>query len=152
MLPLYLLASHMVGDYLFQTRWQAAAKLKDPWTRSLHVSTYTLAFLPVAFLAPHWQEAVTFLGLLAALHFATDSRRYLSTFGDWFQWLCMNDKRKIDEHEKLVPHQTLGTIRRRHLTANGLKMPPNPWEPMPIMVDQTLHVVQIAVLAGWLLT
>jgi len=47
------LVAHMVGDYLFQTDWQARNKrggLSGPGTarRALlaHVSTYTLAFLP----------------------------------------------------------------------------------------------------------
>jgi hypothetical protein len=47
------LVAHMVGDYLFQTDWQARNKrggLSSPGTarRALfaHVSSYTLAFLP----------------------------------------------------------------------------------------------------------
>lgn len=152
MIALYLLASHMVGDFLLQTRWQAARKLRDPWERALHVAVYTLAFVPVALVAPYWQETVAFLGFLAALHFVTDSRRYLSTFGDWFEWLCFTDKRKIDEYQVVEPHLTLGHIRRRHEKADGLTLPPNPWEPTPIMIDQTLHLAQLAILGGWLLT
>lgn len=152
MIALYLLASHMVGDYLFQTRWQAAKKLDDPWVRALHVATYTLAFVPAAYTAAPWREATTFLGFLAALHYATDSRRYLSTFGDWFEWLCMTDRRKIDEYQRVEPHLTLGYVTRRHTTADGLKMPSNPWPPTSLAVDQTLHLAQVALLAGWLLT
>jgi hypothetical protein len=47
------LVAHMVGDYLFQTDWQARHKRhglgSDPVARRAlfaHVSTYTLAFLP----------------------------------------------------------------------------------------------------------
>ena len=47
------LVAHMVGDYLFQTDWQARHKRHglggDPVARRAlfaHVSTYTLAFLP----------------------------------------------------------------------------------------------------------
>jgi hypothetical protein len=47
------LVAHMVGDYLFQTDWQARNKrggLSGPGTARralfMHVSTYTLAFLP----------------------------------------------------------------------------------------------------------
>ena len=47
------LVGHMVGDYLFQTDWQARHKRgglgSDPVARRallMHVSTYTLAFLP----------------------------------------------------------------------------------------------------------
>jgi hypothetical protein len=48
------LVAHMVGDYLFQTDWQASHKrggLTGDWVsrRALltHVTTYTIAFLPV---------------------------------------------------------------------------------------------------------
>ena len=50
MLPLYLIAAHLVGDFVFQTRWQAAAKLTDRYARAAHVSTYLLAFVPVVVL------------------------------------------------------------------------------------------------------
>ena len=47
------LVAHMVGDYLFQTDWQARHKRGglggDPVARRAlltHVTTYTLAFLP----------------------------------------------------------------------------------------------------------
>jgi hypothetical protein len=47
------LVAHMVGDYLFQTDWQARHKRgglgSDPIARRAlltHVTTYTLAFLP----------------------------------------------------------------------------------------------------------
>jgi hypothetical protein len=48
------LVAHMVGDYLLQTDWQARHKRRglsgDPVARRAlvtHVTTYTLAFLPV---------------------------------------------------------------------------------------------------------
>jgi Protein of unknown function (DUF3307) len=48
-----LIVSHLVGDYLLQTDWQARHKRgglgRDPVARRAllsHVSTYTLAFLP----------------------------------------------------------------------------------------------------------
>jgi hypothetical protein len=47
------LVAHMVGDYLFQTDWQARHKRRglsgDPLSRRAlftHVTTYTLAFVP----------------------------------------------------------------------------------------------------------
>ena len=60
------LVAHMVGDYLFQTDWQARNKRgglgTDPVARRAlvsHVTTYTLAFLPAliwigAELEPVW--------------------------------------------------------------------------------------------------
>lgn len=124
MIGLYLLASHLVGDFLLQTRWQAAGKLNDHVVRARHVGAYTLAFFPVAVTqAPNAQAAYTFLAFLAALHFITDSRRFYSTFGDVFAW-------------------------RTDPKTRPLRLSPNPWTPIPILIDQTLHVAQIAILGG----
>ena len=49
------IVSHLVGDYLLQTEWQALNKRgglsRDPVSRRAllsHISTYTLAFVPAA--------------------------------------------------------------------------------------------------------
>lgn len=127
MIALYLLAAHLVGDFLFQTRWQAARKLDDAATRLRHVSTYTLAFIPVVLASgADARHAGGFLAWTFVLHFVTDSRRFHSTIGDWVTW---NVERKT----------------------RGLRLDPNPWQPLPILIDQSLHVAQLAVLGGlWL--
>jgi hypothetical protein len=108
MISIYLLAAHMAGDYLFQSAEMAARKLEDWRIRGEHVIVYTLCFVPVA--ATHGRfpfAGLLFLALLAAAHFATDSKRWRTS---------------------------------------------NPWPAMPILQDQSLHIVQIAVLAGLFLS
>lgn len=108
MLAMYLLAAHMAGDYLFQSSWMAANKLRDRNARALHVLVYTACFVPAA-LAAHvsGSHVALFLYLLASAHYITDSRRWRTS---------------------------------------------NPWPAMPILQDQSLHAVQVAVLGGFLLT
>lgn len=47
MCSLWLIAAHMLGDYVFQNDWMAANNLKDPFVRLVHVVFYSLCFLPV---------------------------------------------------------------------------------------------------------
>jgi hypothetical protein len=147
MLPLYLLAAHMVGDFALQNRWQAEQKLDDPRIRSMHVLTYTLAFVPVAAVsgAP-WQEVVTFLGLLAGLHFLTDSRRFRVTLGDLAEWRTRTTPERQREWRALTGRTPIDDSEAWHRWP-----PPNPWPATPLALDQTLHVLQVAVLGGWLL-
>lgn len=76
--------------------------------------------------------------LLFALHLFTDSRRFRSTLGDVIAW-----RYGPGRHERSDP-EGFADWKLRPLG-------PNPWEPLPILIDQTLHVVQLAAL-GWLLT
>jgi hypothetical protein len=104
MISLYLLAAHMLGDFVLQSDRMAKAKLTDVWERTLHVTGYTLGFIPFLGMAgiTDWRNPA-FLGCLWVTHFITDSRRWAS---------------------------------------------PDPWPPKPILVDQTIHLVTLAVL-GW---
>lgn len=134
MLGLTLLACHMVGDFVLQTRWQAARKLDDAGALMRHVLAYTVPFVPVAFIAASWVHALQFLLALFWLHFLTDSRRFYSTLGEW------------------IAHRVgVWWLRRAGTVVEDYVLPPNPWPPMPLLIDQSLHVVQIAAL-GWLLT
>lgn len=104
MLGLYLIASHMAGDYLFQSAAMAANKLTNPWWRAYHVLVYTLCFVPAVIIAdPDTLNASLFGACLAGAHFITDSKRWRTS---------------------------------------------NPWPAMPILQDQSLHIVQIAVFGG----
>jgi Protein of unknown function (DUF3307) len=84
------LVAHMVGDYLFQTDWQARHKRRglggDPTSRRAlftHVTTYTLAFVPAfvwigSELEPVW-------GLVAAVlvylpHLMIDDGRFVMVY------------------------------------------------------------------------
>lgn len=148
MLPLYLLAAHLVGDFVFQTRWQANGKFG--WTeeavalRVVHVFFYAVAFLPIILwrcwdsTIPAWHPTAFFVGLVV-LHFLTDSRRFTSTFGDWVAW---NIGGAGPPAEKRGIHAAMGA------PLDEFDLPPNPWPSVGLAIDQTLHVVQVAVLAG----
>lgn len=136
MLGLYLLAAHMVGDFLFQSRWQAAEKLTDRRSRARHVFSYTLAFAPLALLSAPLGRAGAFLGLLFVLHYATDSRRFRSSVGDVLGWrFGLSDRDRFRILGGAAPDYR-GPLE------------PNPWPAMPLMIDQTLHVVQLAALGA----
>lgn len=154
MLPLYLIAAHLVGDFLLQTRWQAATKINDGWARFRHVAAYTVPFIPLAavyggggpFGLTGWEAAPVFLASLFVLHLLTDSARFYSTLGDMIGWRFRPmDVRRADwghsEAFKMLPPDLARDVVRR-------SPPPNLWEPIPIIVDQTLHACQIALLAG----
>lgn len=142
MTGLYLIAAHMLGDFVLQSRWQALAKLTNPRARAQHCAVYALPFLPViAWRGYHADLAawrvVAFLVGLVVLHFLTDSRRFQSTLGDIVQWRLVERRREA---------QTAG------LGDPGPWPPPNPWDVASMFVDQTLHVCQLAFLAGLFLT
>lgn len=140
MLGLYLIAAHMLGDFVFQTRWQAVGKfgfdLHSRALRTRHVATYTAMFIPVALATASSREhAVVFLGALYLLHWLTDSRRFRSTLGDVLSWGMTPQTRPVE-----IVRQPWPTL------------PPNPWQPAAILIDQALHVFQLAVLGGIFLT
>jgi hypothetical protein len=81
--------AHLVGDYLFQTDWQARHKHgglgPDPVARRAllsHIATYTLAFVPVLiWLADDigaWAIGVG--ALIAAPHYVQDDGRVLAAY------------------------------------------------------------------------
>jgi hypothetical protein len=85
-----LLVSHLVGDFLLQTDWQARHKYKglggDPVARRAlltHVATYTLAFLPALVwigLERGAARAVAIGVLIAVPHMIQDDRRLLDAY------------------------------------------------------------------------
>lgn len=145
MLPIYLLASHLVGDFVFQTRWQAAGKFTDRDLRARHVAVYCAAFVPVTLAYAHFhhvgraEPAIAFLLWLGILHYATDSRRFTSTVGDWVAWRLKYGRGPV-----------AGTLKNPGESERPIyvRLQPNPWPPISLMIDQTLHVCQIALLAG----
>lgn len=148
MIALWLLAAHLVGDFILQTRWQAVGKFgstRDASAlRAKHVLAYCLPFVPIAFAyAGGPGRALGFLLLLAVFHYATDARRFTSTLGDTIAWHFGSAGPPV---EKRGVHAAMGAD-----LGQFIKLAPNPWSPLPTLIDQTLHVVQIAVLAGVLL-
>jgi hypothetical protein len=84
-----LVISHLVGDFLVQTEWQASHKLGGlggpPAARRAllaHVATYTLCFLPaLIWLADSLGWAVVGIGALIAVpHYIQDDGRLLSAY------------------------------------------------------------------------
>lgn len=169
MIALYLLASHLTGDFVLQTRWQAVSKLTNWRARLWHCVTYTWAFAPViAARGGTWPgegwlpgpRAVAFDACLFGLHFATDSRRFRSTLGDVVQWrldyrrnpeVCAAAWLEQEVRSAFATASEPGWIeraRKRVLEINTGWPPPNPWPAAPLMIDQTLHIIQIAVLAA----
>ena len=83
------IVSHLVGDYLLQTEWQALNKRGglggDPVSRRAllsHICTYTLAFVPatVWLAGEHGASALGLLALIAVPHLIQDDGKLLSRY------------------------------------------------------------------------
>lgn len=82
--------SHHVGDYLFQTDWQAMNKRgglsgTPEMRRALvtHVCTYTLAFVPALIWLDghlHWWGTIGIAAVIAVPHLVQDDGRLLSVY------------------------------------------------------------------------
>jgi hypothetical protein len=112
------LVCHLVGDFLFQTDWQATHKDRglgsDPVRRRAlvsHVATYTLAFLP----------ALVWIGLERELW-----RALLAAVVIAIPHLIQDDGRLLDGYMERVKG-------RDSVTSPGLR----------IAVDQSFHVVAL---------
>ena len=85
-----LLVSHLVGDYLLQTDWQAVHKRgglgPDPVSRRAllsHVATYTLAFVPALIWLAGDLSALAIVGVAAGIalpHMVQDDGRLLAIY------------------------------------------------------------------------
>ena len=85
-----LLVSHLVGDYLLQTDWQAVHKRgglgPDPVSRRAllsHVATYTLAFVPALIWLAGDLSALAVVGVAAGValpHMVQDDGRLLAIY------------------------------------------------------------------------
>jgi uncharacterized protein DUF3307 len=84
------LVSHLVGDYLLQTDWQAVHKRgglgSDPVARRAllgHVATYTLAFVPALIWLADDLSALALVGVAAGVaipHLIQDDGRLLALY------------------------------------------------------------------------
>lgn len=157
MLALYLAAAHLFGDFVIQNRWMAESKLRDPRIRLQHVLTYGIPFWPIAFLAAgvSWR-AGSFLVWMHVLHFLTDSRRFHSTLGDVVQWRLDYWRDPVTVKRSWLTYVTEraeSTMRAVDVSDDVARWPtPNPWPVAPLMIDQTLHICQLAILGGLFLT
>jgi hypothetical protein len=85
-----LVVSHLVGDYLLQTEWQATNKHRglgrDPEKRRAliaHVFTYTLAFVPVFVWLADDLDTLAILGVVAGVafpHLVQDDGRLIARY------------------------------------------------------------------------
>lgn len=163
MIALYLIAAHLVGDFVLQNRWQAADKLTSRRARADHVFFYCVPFVPIL-MWRFWSHpavedqgwrALAFLAALYALHFATDSQRFYSTLGDVVQWRIdfWRDPLVIKQEWLSYVVQNAGHgPRAADVSDEAVRWPtPNPWPAIPLMIDQTLHLCQLALLGGLLL-
>lgn len=65
---------HRVGDYIFQTDWQAQNKAKDRFARWKHCMAYSLTIAGMMLFAFEWRIAVIVFGLTFLEHFFIDAR------------------------------------------------------------------------------
>jgi Protein of unknown function (DUF3307) len=80
--------SHLVGDYLLQTDWQAVHKKGGmSWGHPLarrallsHVTTYTLAFLPVLLIDKLDVQLLWAIPLIFVPHFVQDDGRLIARY------------------------------------------------------------------------
>jgi Protein of unknown function (DUF3307) len=86
--------SHLVGDYMFQTEWQALHKrgaltgsAEQRRALASHVATYTLAFVPALFWLWNSLHAGVFgiAALIAIPHFIQDDGQLLRSYAKTFK-------------------------------------------------------------------
>jgi hypothetical protein len=113
--------SHLVGDYLLQTDWQARHKrgglargaLRDArMALFTHVGTYTLAFVPVLVVSDLGLELLWVIPAIAVPHLIQDDGRLLHAY--------MKGVKRLDPQENLA---------------------------VSIAVDQTFHLLALLVVA-----
>src|SRR5581483_10658764 len=108
------LASHLTGDLLLQTEWQAMTKVQGLRTadgrRALarHAFTYTLAFVPALIWVANNRSVVGAVGVGALI---------------------------------VVPHVVLDDGRLVRVWIREVKHAPDPPSSLSIMVDQSFHVI-----------
>ena len=99
---LFFIALHMIGDYVTQTNWMAANKLRSGGVRTLHVLIYSIPFWVLGCLSlPTGENGILLFVSVFIPHWIIDCRRWAS---------------------------------------------PDPWPPKPIMVDQSLHALHLAII------
>lgn len=109
--------SHLVGDYIVQSHWQADMKTKETLPAALHAVTYTTCFLPVT---RNWKA----LAVIGGTHFVIDRFR-LARHLVWA-------KNQVAPRSHRPPH-----------TATGYPEDLPPWMSFWLMIiaDNTTHLV-----------
>lgn len=157
MIALWLLGAHLVGDFVLQSRVHVLTKLEDPVQRTAHVAWYTLPFVFVAaWYSPGWWQGAAFVACLFVLHWLTDSRRFHSNVGDIIAWRLSLHADPVGCKKVWLDHaleRADTSVRAVDVDDRAVRWPPpNPWPALPLMIDQTLHVLQLALLGSLFLT
>lgn len=157
------LVAHGIGDYVFQSDWMAASKTQKSVAALAHVTTYTLAFVPLACtwtdlsLSPTtWIPAsVGWLALLFILvtHFVIDRwrlARYVCWAKNWLapKWLTM----PMSGAEGELPPKPLRNWPWESCVGTGYGPDKQPWMAVWLMIitDNLLHVLCNSIALTWL--
>lgn len=68
----FILVTHWVADFVFQTNWMATNKSKSNLPLSVHVLVYTFIFLPFAVVYIPEKAILAFLSITYILHWCVD--------------------------------------------------------------------------------
>lgn len=124
-IPISLLVTHFVADFMLQSDWMALNKSKRWWPLFLHCLLYALCF---GWMGPNF-VAVTFI-----THFLTDAVTSRITSRLWFIRLMLKREDVIDSSElnALYPFHAAVDSGLRH------------WFFVVIGLDQLIHYVTLA--------
>lgn len=123
-IPISLLVTHFVADFILQSDWMALNKSKNNKALYLHAFVYSLCFLPFGF----WFFLATFF-----MHFTTDYYTSRITSKLWFfkPWQTMTFEGENNQtEERIVSWVQSGGSRH--------------WFFVMIGFDQLLHYFQLA--------
>lgn len=116
-----LVASHFVGDWIFQSRSVALTKSKLLKSLLIHVALVTVALLPAA----AWYAYYHGVGVMV---WALSINAVLHAVQDWYGWRWYG---------------------RQFATFTDSAHFNNPWLWRQIAIDQTIHLVVLVLLFGY---
>jgi hypothetical protein len=98
-LPLLLVVTHFVADWLFQSDWMALNKSKHWDVLAIHVTIYSVCFVPVTawMFFGSWRFGLLFGAITWITHFITDAITSRITSRLWFIELHERPEKDIYE-------------------------------------------------------
>lgn len=88
---------HRVGDYLFQTDWQAQNKAKDFNARSRHVYVYSLTISLFILTSFGWMTSLAVFLITAIEHIFIDSRKPVVFYKKTIEKIVGNKGFKVED-------------------------------------------------------
>lgn len=73
----YMLIGHLIGDYLFQTKWMATRKAKEWFPLLVHCMIYTVTVIAIVFIGYGMLPLVA-IALILVSHIILDQRTFVS--------------------------------------------------------------------------